>query len=55
MIGRARFAEVAHAQISGSGHGLLKLIADPTGERLLGVQIVGDSATELIHMGQLAL
>ncbi|MDH5640613.1 MAG: Si-specific NAD(P)(+) transhydrogenase, partial [Nitrospira sp.] len=35
--------------------GLLKLVADPSGERLLGVQIVGDSATELIHIGQLAL
>ncbi|HEX5646183.1 MAG TPA: hypothetical protein VFX56_04370 [Nitrospira sp.] len=26
-----------------------------TGERLLGIQIVGDSATELVHIGQLAL
>ena len=55
MIGRAKFAEVARAQISGNGRGLLKLVADPSGERLLGVQIVGDSATELIHVGQLAL
>ncbi|MDH5667645.1 MAG: Si-specific NAD(P)(+) transhydrogenase [Nitrospira sp.] len=55
MIGRARFAEVARAQISGSSCGLLKLVADPTGEHLLGVQIVGDSATELVHIGQLAL
>ena len=55
LVGRAKFEEVARAQISGAGHGLLKLIADPNGERLLGVQIVGDSATELIHLGQMAL
>jgi len=55
VIGRAKFEEVARAQISGAGHGLLKLIADPNGERLLGIQIVGDSATELIHLGQMAL
>jgi Pyridine nucleotide-disulphide oxidoreductase, dimerisation domain len=47
--------EVARAQISGAGHGVLKMIADPNGERLLGVQVVGDSATELIHLGQMAL
>lgn len=55
LIGRAKFEEVARAQISGAGHGLLKMVADPEGEHLLGVQIVGDSATELVHIGQLAL
>ncbi|MHC9064840.1 Si-specific NAD(P)(+) transhydrogenase [Nitrospira sp. CMX1] len=55
LIGRAKFEEIARAQISGGGKGLLKMIADPAGERLLGVQVVGDSATELVHIGQLAL
>ncbi|MDH4344549.1 MAG: FAD-dependent oxidoreductase, partial [Nitrospira sp.] len=55
LVGRAKFEEIARAQISGAGHGLLKMVADPEGERLLGVQIVGDSATELVHLGQLAL
>jgi NAD(P) transhydrogenase len=31
------------------------MVADPTGEYLLGVQIVGEGATELIHVGQMAL
>ena len=31
------------------------MVADPTDERLLGVQIVGEGATELIHLGQMAL
>ena len=34
---------------------MLKLIADPTGERLLGVGIVGEGATELVHLGQMVL
>lgn len=55
LIGRAKFEEVARAQISGTGQGLLKMIADPAGACLLGVQIVGESATELVHVGQSAL
>ncbi len=55
LVGRAKFEEIARAQISGAGQGLLKMVADPDGERLLGIQIVGDSATELVHVGQLAL
>ena len=55
VVGRARFDEVARGQISGIQDGLLKLVADPTGRKLLGVHIVGEGATELIHVGQMAL
>jgi NAD(P) transhydrogenase len=55
LIGRARFHEIARCQISGASDGLLKMVADPSGERLLGLQIVGEEATELIHLGQVAL
>ncbi len=55
LVGRARFDEVARGQISGITDGLLKLVADPTGRKLLGVHIVGDGATELVHVGQMAL
>jgi NAD(P) transhydrogenase len=55
MIGRAAFAELARGQIAGSTDGMLKLVADPHGRRLLGVQIVGEGATELIHVGEMAL
>ena len=34
---------------------MLKMIADAEGEKLLGVQIVGEGATELVHIGQMAL
>jgi NAD(P) transhydrogenase len=55
LIGRARYQEIARGQINGSVEGLLKLVATACGSRLLGVQIVGDAATELIHIGQMAL
>lgn len=55
VVGRARFEEIARGQINGCQRGLLKLVADPGGRRVVGVQIAGDSATELVHIGQLGL
>jgi len=55
LVGRARFEEIARGQINGCQRGLLKLIADAGGRRVVGVQIAGDSATELVHIGQLGL
>ena len=55
LVGRARFDEVARGQISDLQGGLLKLVSDPTGQRVLGVQIVGEGATELVHLGQMAI
>ena len=55
IVGRARFEEIARGQINGSQRGMLKLIADPGGRRVVGVQIAGDGATELVHIGQLGL
>ena len=31
------------------------MVADAKGEKLLGVHIVGEGATELIHIGQMGL
>jgi NAD(P) transhydrogenase len=55
VVGRAPFVELARGQIAGATDGLLKLVADPQGQRLLGVQIVGEGATELIHVGEMGL
>jgi NAD(P) transhydrogenase len=51
-VGRARFAANARATIAGIGDGMLKLVFAREDRRLLGVHIVGDAATELIHQGQ---
>ncbi len=55
VVGRSRFEELARGQINGETEGLLKLVADPAGQRLLGAQIIGAGATELIHLAQMAL
>ena len=55
MVGRVDFGRLARAHIMASSGGLLKMVADATGRRLLGVQIAGDGATELVHLGQMAL
>ena len=57
LFGRAGtfYRELARGQISGIEEGLLKLVCDGAGKRLLGVQVVGEGATELVHVGQVAL
>jgi NAD(P) transhydrogenase len=55
LVGRARFEEVARGQISAIEDGLLKIVADGAGRRLLGVHIVGEGASDLVHLGQMAL
>ena len=55
VIGRAPYREIARAHVSAYGEGLIKLVASADGRRLLGVQIVGECASELVHVGQMAL
>ena len=55
LIGKAMFEEIARGQISGIRDGMLKIVADGKGEKILGVMIIGEGATELIHIGQMAL
>jgi len=55
ITGRALFEEIARGQISGIQDGMLKLICDEHGRKILGVMIVGEGATELIHIGQMAM
>ncbi len=55
LIGRANFDEVARGQIAGIQDGMLKMIADPEGKKILGVHIVAEGATDLIHVGEMAI
>jgi NAD(P) transhydrogenase len=54
-IGLARFGELARAQMMGVDCGLLKVLFHRDSRRLLGIHAIGDSATELIHIGQTAM
>lgn len=53
--GCAYFNEVARGQIIGDVHGMIKLLFEREGHKLLGVHIVGERASELIHIGQAVL
>ncbi len=52
VIGRGRFEGNSRANISGATEGLLKLIFDKSERTLIGCHILGESATEAIHVGQ---
>ena len=54
-VGRAFYKEIARGQIFGDLDGLLKVIFHRDTLELLGVHIIGEGATELIHIGQAVL
>ena len=51
-IGKARYKEISRGQILGDITGLLKLIFHSETRHLLGVHIIVEGASELIHIGQ---
>ncbi|WP_099558746.1 Si-specific NAD(P)(+) transhydrogenase [Hartmannibacter diazotrophicus] len=53
--GIARFRETSRGHIMGLNTGMMKMIFSLKTRRLLGVHIVGEGATELIHIGQAVL
>ncbi len=55
VVGRSSFDELARAHISTSGRGMLKIVSDAAGRRILGVAISGEGAIELVHIGQMAI
>jgi len=54
-VGRGQYANSARGQISGDTHGLLKLVFRRDNRKLIGLHIIGESATELIHVGMVVL
>jgi NAD(P) transhydrogenase len=54
-VGKAHYREIARGQIIGDSIGMLKLVFNRETRELLGVHIIGESASELIHIGQAVL
>ncbi|MGC2233995.1 MAG: hypothetical protein WBA09_21025, partial [Candidatus Acidiferrum sp.] len=50
-VGRAHYENNARGHIIGDTAGMLKLIFARENRKLLGVSLIGESATELIHIG----
>jgi NAD(P) transhydrogenase len=55
VVGRAAYATNARGQIIGDGGGFLKLIFRRQDMKLLGVHVIGEQASELVHVGLTAL
>jgi NAD(P) transhydrogenase len=54
-VGKANYREIARGQILGDDIGMLKLLFHRDTRELLGVHIIGESASELVHIGQAVL
>jgi NAD(P) transhydrogenase len=50
LVGRAFYEENARGQIIGDMSGMIKLVFSPTDKKLLGAHIIGEQASELIHI-----
>ena len=50
LVGRSYYEENARGQIIGDMSGMIKLVFSPTDKKLLGAHIIGEQASELIHI-----
>src|SRR5260370_42065306 len=55
VVGRAVYENNGRGHITGDTAGMLKLIFSRADKKLLGVSIIGENATELIHIGMMVL
>lgn len=55
VVGRTRYSHNARGQIIGDKDGFVKLIFHAEDTKLLGVHIIGEQASELIHVGLSAM
>ena len=55
VVGRANYRELARGKIIDDDHGFLKLLVRRDDARVVGVHVIGTSATELVHVGQVAM
>jgi len=55
IVGVAHYHDNARGQIIGVRNGFLKLLFAPDTMKLLGVHAIGEQATELVHVGLIAL
>lgn len=54
-VGRAYYYEIARNQIAGNDPGMFKILFHADTLEILGIHIIGRSATEVIHIGQVAM
>ncbi len=52
VVGRALYRDNARGKIIGDKDGVIKLVFDRANRKLVGCHIIGDRASELVHIGQ---
>jgi NAD(P) transhydrogenase len=55
VAGRALYADNPRGKITGDLEGITKLVVDKKTRKLLGVHVIGERASELVHIGQVAI
>jgi NAD(P) transhydrogenase len=55
VAGRALYANNARGKITGDLDGITKLIVSRETRKLIGVHVIGERASELVHIGQIAI
>ncbi|HYQ04201.1 MAG TPA: Si-specific NAD(P)(+) transhydrogenase [Polyangiaceae bacterium] len=55
VVGRGLFENNARGKITGDLEGITKLLVDAKSRKLIGVHVIGERATELVHIGQTAI
>jgi NAD(P) transhydrogenase len=54
-VGRSRYADNPRGQIVGSERGMLKLVFARADKKLLGVHVIGENASEIVHTGMMTM
>ncbi len=55
VVGRAFYRDNARGKIVGDKDGVIKLVFDKSNRKLIGCHCIGDRASELVHIGQVAI
>lgn len=55
VVGRSTYRNNPRGRMLGDDQGLCKMIFDPADRKLLGATVIGEDATELVHLAQAAI
>jgi len=55
VVGTASFRDNARARMLGDEHGMLKCVFDRATRRLIGATVLGEQATEIVHIAQFVI
>ena len=55
VVGRANYRHNSRGRMLGDDRGLLKIVIDRESEQVIGCSVVGEDATELVHLAQFAI